>query len=362
MPGSPVPVEFPFISVVMPVYNRGRYLAATIDSILAQTYSPFELIPVVDEGSKDDSADIVRDYAARDARVRPLFLSHGSQWRARNAGVALARGEYIAHMDDDDIALPQRLSAQMAWMRRTGVDICGGCVKKFGAEDGILWFPETHDAIVHELLFRIALFLPTALLRTELARAHPYDEKLVYSDYAWLTQIVAPGKLASPVRLGNIPQIVLQCRCHDAQIHILQEAAFAEEESRYRQPYFHNLFPDATADDCAALRRVAENGSFYSLAELERAGIWLLRLAKTPDNFLRRQMADRWRAACLKAAPFGLPAYYLYRKYWQKFEVPPVPGEWKLRLACALHIKPTSHMATMYRQIKHATRQSVKAT
>src|SRR3954454_7619470 len=66
----------PLISVVMPVYNAERYVADAINSILTQTYPHFEFI-VVDDGSTDGSAAIVRDFAARDARIRPLFMAHG---------------------------------------------------------------------------------------------------------------------------------------------------------------------------------------------------------------------------------------------------------------------------------------------
>jgi len=261
-------------------------------------------------------------------------------------------------MDDDDIALPERLSAQLDWMRRNDVDICGGCIKKFGTTDGLMWFPETHQAICHELLFRIALFLPTALLRTELARAFPYDEELVFSDYAKLTQIAAPGKLATKVRLGNIPLVVLKCRYHDAQIHILQADAFKEEGIKYSQIYFKTLFPDVTAEDCVTFKRLTERELYTNLAELEHSGIWLLRLANTADKFLRRQMADRWRSACIRAGYLGFPVYHLYQKYWQKFEVPPISDVWKLWLVCAFRIKPGSHVAKTYNRIIHATKQS----
>jgi glycosyltransferase involved in cell wall biosynthesis len=66
----------PLISVVMPVFSAECYVAEAINSILAQTYSRFEFI-IVDDGSTDGSADIVRAYAERDSRIRPLFLPHG---------------------------------------------------------------------------------------------------------------------------------------------------------------------------------------------------------------------------------------------------------------------------------------------
>ncbi len=341
----------PLISVVLPVYNREHYVADAIQSILAQTYTPLELIVVVDDGSTDGSARIVREFAACDARIHPLFLSHGSQWRARNAGVALANGEYIAHLDDDDIALPDRLAAQLDWMRRTGVEICGGNIKKFGAEKGLMWFPETHQAICHELLFRIALFLPTALIRADIARAHPYDESLVYSDYAMLTQI------ALRYRLGNLPQIVLKSRYHPQQIHVIHHHAFQDEQRKYSRLYFHALFPDATAGDARLFGRVADGEPLTGLADLEQAGIWLVRLAQTPDQFLRRRMADRWYAACRRSARLGPGCYRIYRQIAPRFDISPDRrADQKLWLVCALRLKAGSRLAALLKFIYNAAR------
>jgi glycosyltransferase involved in cell wall biosynthesis len=341
----------PLISIVMPVYNRERYVADAIHSILNQTYSPLELIVVVDNGSTDRSADIVRDLAAQDSRVRPLFLSHGSQWRARNAGVAIAKGEYIAHMDDDDIALPERLAVQLSWMQRNGVDICGGSLKKFGAADGLIWFPETHQAICHELLFRITIFLPTALIRADIAKAYPYDETLVYSDYAWLTQ------LAHRYRFGNMPQILIKCLYHEDQIHIVHGADFRRDERLYRQPFFQSLFPEATADDLRVIALLAERKSFESPEDLKRAGIWLIRLADTPDNFIRQRMADRWRSACMRSAHLGLGCYHLYRKIAPQFGISSVSHMFELKLACALRLKAGSRLEALLKKISKTLRQ-----
>lgn len=343
--------DYPLISVVLPVYNRECYVSAAIESILAQTYMPLELIVVVDEGSTDGSARIVREFAVCDARIRPLFLSHGSQWRARNAGVALANGEYIAHMDDDDVALPGRLAAQLDWMRRTGVEICGGNIKKFGAENGLLWFPETHQAICHELLFRISLFLPTALLRADIARAHFYDESLVYSDYAMLTQI------AQRYRLGNLPQIVLKSRYHPQQIHVIHHRSFQDEQRRYSRLYFQTLFPGATPDDVRSCMHVTDGESFTNPTDLQRAGTWLVRLAQTPDRFLRRQMANRWYVACRRSAHLGPGCYRVYQRIAPQFELAlDRRAHQKLWFVCALRLRAGSRLEAWLKCIWHAAR------
>ena len=103
----------PLISVIMPVYNAERYVADAIRSILEQTYSHFEFI-IVDDGSTDGTVKIIHKCAGRDSRVRLVYLTHGNGPSAANAGIALAQGEFIARMDADDVALPERFSIQLA--------------------------------------------------------------------------------------------------------------------------------------------------------------------------------------------------------------------------------------------------------
>ena len=106
----------PRVSVVMPVYNRERFLGEAIASILGQTYADLELI-VVDDGSSDRSPDIISEYAARDARVVPVYLQQNvGRGAARNRGIERASGEYIAGMDSDDISLPDRLQRQVDFL------------------------------------------------------------------------------------------------------------------------------------------------------------------------------------------------------------------------------------------------------
>lgn len=102
------------VSVIIPAYNGDRYLAEAIDSVLAQTYSDYEII-VVDDGSTDNTRHIVEQYGST-----VLYLSQNNQGVAasRNLGLAAARGEYIAFLDQDDIFLPHKLSSQVALLKQ----------------------------------------------------------------------------------------------------------------------------------------------------------------------------------------------------------------------------------------------------
>ncbi|MBR0239487.1 MAG: glycosyltransferase [Thermoguttaceae bacterium] len=103
------------ISVVMSVYNGERYLALAIESILKQTFNDFEFI-IVDDGSTDRSQKIIRKYEKKDSRIRVLVQENQGLAAALNNGIAMARGKYIARMDDDDISLPNRLELQYNYM------------------------------------------------------------------------------------------------------------------------------------------------------------------------------------------------------------------------------------------------------
>jgi glycosyltransferase involved in cell wall biosynthesis len=103
-------VNAPLISCIVPVFNGERYLGEALDSILAQTYRPLEVV-VVDDGSAEGAAAVVARY--RD-QIRPLFQPNAGQAAARNLGLSVARGEFVAFLDADDLWHPEKLARQMA--------------------------------------------------------------------------------------------------------------------------------------------------------------------------------------------------------------------------------------------------------
>lgn len=107
------------VSVIVPVYQVEQYLARCIDSILAQTFDDFELI-LVNDGTKDRSAEIMQAYAEKDARIRQVHKENGGLSSARNAGLDVARGEYIAFVDSDDYIAPSLLSDAVGQADATG--------------------------------------------------------------------------------------------------------------------------------------------------------------------------------------------------------------------------------------------------
>ena len=100
----------PKVTVVIPIYNGSRYLRESIDSALAQAFHDFEIV-CVDDGSTDDSAVLLQEYGQR---IRVVRQENSGQSAARNAGVKLARGEYIAFLDQDDVWYPSKVQSQEA--------------------------------------------------------------------------------------------------------------------------------------------------------------------------------------------------------------------------------------------------------
>src|ERR1044072_6081218 len=99
------------VSIIMPAYNAERYIAASIESVLAQTYSDWELI-VVDDGSTDRTATVTQEFVKRDPRIKYIFQENGRLGKARNTGIKNSRGPLIAFLDSDALWIETNLAAQ----------------------------------------------------------------------------------------------------------------------------------------------------------------------------------------------------------------------------------------------------------
>ena len=206
--------DSPLISVAMPIYNGEKYLAEAIDSILAQTFEDFELI-MIDDGSTDSSLNLLQEYQKKDSRIRLITRENRNVAATLNEIIFLARGKWIARMDQDDIALPQRLERQLEWLERTGADITGSWVRRFGTSDQrIVKLRQTDEAIKMEMLFCSPFAHPSVMVRTNMIKKLLYDEtRWEAEDYdLWVRAAEAGWKMT------NIPEVLLCYRVHPEQI------------------------------------------------------------------------------------------------------------------------------------------------
>lgn len=204
----------PLISVVLPVYNGEKYLIEAIESILAQTFRDFELI-MIDDGSTDGSLHLMRKYEENDARVRVVERENRGLAITLNDSIDIARGEWLARMDQDDIALPYRFERQLAWLKETGADISGSWVQRFGSSDKrVVRLRQTDEAIKMEMLFCSPFAHPTVMMRTALVKHLRYDSAWEKAeDYDLWERAAEAGW-----KMTNVPEVLLQYRVHESQI------------------------------------------------------------------------------------------------------------------------------------------------
>lgn len=212
----------PRVSVIMPFLNAEQFIEEAIQSVLAQTFTDWELL-LIDDGSSDGSTSIAQTYAQRHGhRVRYLehegHLTRGAS-ASRNLGLTRARGEYVAILDADDIAEPTRLKKQVAYMNHNPeVALLGSWYREInssGKEIQSIRKPCAHLDILWNLLFYSPFLHSSVMFRKNvvLAKVGGYDESLSTSqDYELWTRI------ARHFEMANLREYLVRYRVHDASL------------------------------------------------------------------------------------------------------------------------------------------------
>tara|TARA_R110002126_G_scaffold6945_2_gene34940 strand:+ start:13 stop:957 length:945 start_codon:yes stop_codon:yes gene_type:complete len=115
-------INKPVVSVIMPAYNASGYIQEAINSVIAQTYTKWELI-IIDDGSTDSTSEIIINNCNQDLRIHYFYQENGKQGKARNLGLYHARGPYIAFLDADDLWQPEKLEIQLEEIIVKNVDL-----------------------------------------------------------------------------------------------------------------------------------------------------------------------------------------------------------------------------------------------
>ena len=208
----------PIVSVLMPVYNTERYVAQAVESILSQTFKDFEFI-IIDDGSTDTSLKILKKYAAQDQRIRLISRENKGVVRTRNELLEQASGEFVAVMDADDVAFPERLALQVEFLRVNLDVVCVGGAHEVIDQNGRLLtrlpLPE-HDQEIQELALagHGSICNPCAMMRrTALLEISGYDETLLCAEDldVWL-------RLGEVGKLANLKQTILKYRLLESSI------------------------------------------------------------------------------------------------------------------------------------------------
>jgi glycosyltransferase involved in cell wall biosynthesis len=211
-------VAAPLVSILLPVRDEEPYLQAALTSLSEQTLGDFEVI-VVDDGSADASAAIAAEHARHDDRVRVFRQERLGIVAALRRALDEARGELVARMDGDDVALPGRLAVQLDALRGDGLDACGGGIEYFpedGVRDGARRYAEwingltTAESTRRDVFVECPLPHPTIVVRREaLVRAGAYRACPWPEDYDLVLRLWLHG-----ARFRNVDEKVLRWREH----------------------------------------------------------------------------------------------------------------------------------------------------
>ena len=238
----------PRVSVIMPVYNGEQYLAAAIDSILAQSFADFELI-LVDDGSQDDSIHVMRAYEQRDARVRVYQLdANRGMADARNFGIAKARGEYVTTMDCDDISLPQRLQMQVDFLDANAhIGAVGTSGRALNEDMSKAMFdlnvPPEHCLIVLDSFVGVSFIYTTVMARSAIMSMvggyqpgrRSGEERELYWRMLWDTR----------TRFANLTEILYLYRQHADSFSANRDARLKAETLDARAAMLRQLWDEA---------------------------------------------------------------------------------------------------------------------
>lgn len=207
--------EIPEISVIIPVFNAAPFLQESIESILNQSYSNFELI-ILNDKSTDESLEIIKKLQAKDNRITIIDKEQNvGPANLRNEGINAAKGTYIALMDADDIAAPTRFEKQIAIFKNNPeIGVCGTWFTFFGSEKNkIIKHNTNHDTIKVSFLHSCNIGNPTVMFKKEVLSDLKFD-----NDYVPVEDYDLWSRLLAKTNFYNIPESLLDYRQHNNNI------------------------------------------------------------------------------------------------------------------------------------------------
>lgn len=202
----------PLVSIVLPVYNGEKYLKESLDSVLTQTYQNWELV-IINDGSTDGTENLILNY--KDQRIK-YFPNDGNKGiiYSLNRGLRESKGEYIARLDADDIALPFRIEKQVVFMSENpDYTLCGTYFQTIDSKGKFLKnvaFPSNNRDAQSYLLLHNCFCHSAIMMRSLIAKDLQYDEKFqICEDYDLWYRISRLGKIL------NLPEYATLYRVHD---------------------------------------------------------------------------------------------------------------------------------------------------
>lgn len=231
-------MDKPVVSVLMPAFNAEKYIAQAVDSILQQSFHNFELI-ILNDGSTDSTSQIIEKI--NDQRIRVIQLEQNQGLvKARNRLVDEARGKYLAFLDSDDVAMPDRLQKQVDFLEQGEADLCGSAYYSLYEGKGKTKSSKERytDADIRALItISSPLCNPAVMGKTEIFKRFPYSAGKDYAeDYSLWAQLALAG-----YRFANLKEKLITYRIHEKQTSQVRNSETNIVFEKSRQEYLLGL-------------------------------------------------------------------------------------------------------------------------
>lgn len=304
----------------MPVYNADKYLAEALASIFNQNLEDFEVI-AVDDGSTDESANILRSFQANDTRLKVIRQERRGVVGALNSGLQAATGAFIARMDADDVCLPYRLERQVAFLTKNPeISICSSWYETFGCgRTSVIKLKVTAEGAAVDTLFSCPLCHPAVMMRREALVRH----ELRYSDrYPHAEDYELWSRIVGILQFANIPEVLLRHREHTSQITHTSALEMRADSMSIRKELLSKIGIECSDRELCLHQIICECSSCSSPETLHQAAHWLCKILSKnaeaellPSEELSRQISDRWYALCNSSVGKIFSAWRIYTAY-----------------------------------------------
>jgi glycosyltransferase involved in cell wall biosynthesis len=268
------------VTVLLPVFNAEQYLGEALESLARQTMRDFEVV-AVDDGSTDRSGGILAEAARRWPWFSLIVQENQGLAAALNTAFRHSRSPFVARMDADDIALPERLARQLSFLNaHPEVAVCGTAMRTIGVDHGgQLIYPQGDSAIKARLVFGCAIAHPTVMARRNaFARQEgPYAGSA--EDYdLWL-------RLGERDRFENLPDLLHLYRIHPGQYSTLDETGFCARAWEAQEPFLRRLGVPSHELDRGAHALCGPVDPRTPEVSLRRVVRWLMRIERQVNRW-----------------------------------------------------------------------------
>lgn len=285
------------VSVVLPIFNGEKFLTESINSILNQSFKKFELI-VINDGSTDNSYEYIKKF--KDTRL--LILNNDKNIglsNSLNKGILVAKGKYIARMDQDDISHINRLKIQFNFMEKNkNIGLCGSNIEYIGDIKKIatnLYCKSSE--IKSNFLFQNSIIHPTVFIKRELILKH----NLFYNNIKDAEDYDLWSRCIDILEFANIKKILLYYREHNLKTSVKTNYDQVNNSNNIRNTLLKRFNKNIKQEECILHNRISNYDYIINLEFLNKSYVWLKKLISLNEKIelfdkqvFKKVINDRW--------------------------------------------------------------------